>query len=937
MKTNYSNRRQPYSRAALRFLLVLVAVSLLSMVFPVFAQGGTITGNVYKDFNASGTRTALAGGPGTAGEPGVAGVVVTAFGATGATVGTAVTNADGDYTLTVSSADTEVRLEFGGLPTYLRSGPFGGNSATTVTFVPVPAAGVDLALADPGEYCHTGNPDIAITCYDFGPAGGVPGNNNPSVTTFPYQSGSTSQAADSGAAGVTDTTLASSAAVGATWGVAYNRPYGQLYVSAFTKRHVGFGPAGPGGIYVIDPATNAISTLITLAAGADPHDTLDYLIDDTAWNEVGRRGLGDIDVSDDGRTLYAVNFFTNTIQTINIGVGGRTATLGASIPSPAPCAGARLGGLKYHRGQLYYGVTCTSGTLQSFVYRAGAQVATIPLGYNRGKVSEPLSGASNCQAVPTGPNCGFWRPWATVPTDNPGTANDIPAPLAFNQEFHPQPLLMDIEFDADNFMIVGMMDRYGHQSGFPIGGSAAGGIFANREGVSAGDILRLSPNGAGTAWTLESNGGDGRNITLGTGNNQGPGGGEFYFHDLYELTASLHDEITLGGLLHLAGAGEVVTAAYDPSPEGDFYTSGVIALSNTTGQRTRSIELIPAPPNSPGTFGKAAGLGDLEPICGPAPLEIGNRVWFDDNLNGVQDPGTAEFPYAGVTLNLYLDANCDGIGETLVGTVTTNAAGEFIFNDATIVGGLIPGVTFWDGNGDGVRQVTEPIGILPNRCYEIRIEAPGNFGPGDPLDGFDEAVQTLFVTRRGGGLGQRDNNGAERIGVVTSGLIRTGTFGENDHTWDFGFTDQPPPPPVVPGDPGEPTLSFPPNIAKSVAPPFGAPGTTHTWTIQVQNPHDRDINNVAVSDPVPSQLTILSTSASAGNVSVSGQVVYWSIETMNPGQTVTITIQTRVNGNVAVPFIIENTATLENGYIGSASARILSAGGLPATGERRRP
>jgi len=84
-------------------------------------------------------------------------------------------------------------------------------------------------------------------------------------------------------------------------------------------------------------------------------------------------------------------------------------------------------------------------------------------------------------------------------------------------------------------------------------------------------------------------------------------------------------------------------------------------------------------------------------------------------------------------------------------------------------------------------------------------------------------------------------------------------------------------------------------------------------------------------------LTILSTSASAGNVSVSGHFVYWSIETMNPGQTVTITIQTRVNGNVAVPFIIENTATLENGYIGSASARILSAGGLPATGERRRP
>jgi len=123
-----------------------------------------------------------------------------------------------------------------------------------------------------------------------------------------------------------------------------------------------------------------------------------------------------------------------------------------------------------------------------------------------------------------------------------------------------------------------------------------------------------------------------------------------------------------------------------------------------------------------------------------------------------------------VTLNLYLDANCDGIGETLVGTVINNAAGEFVFNDATVLGGDIPNVTFWDGNGDGVRQVTEPQGILPNRCYEIRIETTGNFGPGDPLDGFDDAVQTLFVTRRGGGLGQRDNNGAERAVLNASAL-----------------------------------------------------------------------------------------------------------------------------------------------------------------------
>jgi uncharacterized repeat protein (TIGR01451 family) len=721
--------------------------------------------------------------------------------------------------------------------------------------------------------------------------------------------------------------------VGATWGVAYNRVYGQLYVGAFTKRHVGFGPAGPGGIYAIDPATGAIDTLITLAAGPDPHDTANWLVDLTAWNAVGRTSLGDIDVSDNGRTLYAVNFFTNTIQIINIGVGGRTATLGGSIAAPAPCGGARLGGLKFYRGRLYYGVTCTTAPLRAFVYTGGTQVASIPLGYDRGQTSD--GAGATCDVDPRATRCAYWRPWVTAPENNPGTVDDVPLSLAFGQEHYPQPLLMDIEFDADNYMVVGIMDRYGHQAGNPSAGSAAGGAFANLEGVSAGDVLRLSPNGAGTAWTLENNGSDGRNSTLGAGNDQGPGGGEFYFHERFSLTGSLHSEIAFGGLLFLPGSGEIVTPAFDAAPQGDVRTNGVIYLSNTGGDRTRSGELIAR--DAPGTFGKAAGLGDLEPLCGPAPLEIGNRVWFDDDLDGVQDPGAAEFPYAGVILNLYLDTNCDGTGDTLVGTVTTSPAGEYIFNDATIVGGLIPNVTFWDGNGDGVRQATEPIGIMPNLCYEIRIEDPANFAVGGPLEGFNDPVQTLFVTRRGGGPGQRDNNGADAGTFVTSGLIRTGNFGENDHTWDFGFTDREPPPQQPPGNPGDPTQDPSPNIAKSVEPPFGAPGTVHTWTIQVQNPHDQDINNVAVSDPVPPQLTIISASADAGNVTVSGQVVYWSIETMNPGQTVTITIVTRVNGNVAVPFIIENTATLENGYIGSASARILSAGGLPATGEEQRP
>ena len=71
------------------------------------------------------------------------------------------------------------------------------------------------------------------------------------------------------------------------------------------------------------------------------------------------------------------------------------------------------------------------------------------------------------------------------------------------------------------------------------------------------------------------------------------------------------------------------------------------------------------------TFGKAAGLGDIEAFCYQPPIEIGNRVWFDQNTDGIQDPGEA--PLAGVTLELYQ-------GNTLIATAITDADGNFIFS-----------------------------------------------------------------------------------------------------------------------------------------------------------------------------------------------------------------------------------------------------------------
>lgn len=122
-----------------------------------------------------------------------------------------------------------------------------------------------------------------------------------------------------------------------------------------------------------------------------------------------------------------------------------------------------------------------------------------------------------------------------------------------------------------------------------------------------------------------------------------------------------------------------------------------------------------------------------------------------------------------------------------------------------------------------------------------------------------------------------------------------------------------------------------PFIAKVANPPFALPGQNVTFTVTVTNPSAVPATNVVVNDPIPNELEVLSASATGGSTSVSGQTVTLTIPTLNPGATVTLTIQTRVRANVATPFNITNIASLNNGK--TASASVISVGRLPATGE----
>lgn len=47
---------------------------------------------------------------------------------------------------------------------------------------------------------------------------------------------------------------------------------------------------------------------------------------------------------------------------------------------------------------------------------------------------------------------------------------------------------------------------------------------------------------------------------------------------------------------------------------------------------------------------KSNQMGDIEILCNNTPIELGNRIWFDVNSNGIQDPN--ELPISGVKVIL---------------------------------------------------------------------------------------------------------------------------------------------------------------------------------------------------------------------------------------------------------------------------------------------
>ncbi len=425
---------------------------------------------------------------------------------------------------------------------------------------------------------------------------------------------------------------------------------------------------------------------------------------------------------------------------------------------------ARPWGLGEHDGALYLGVVCsgedggTAANLSAEVLRFSGGAWTTALGPFA--LDYPKGCSTTWTDTPQG--CG-WNPWldSWVPTTfAPKYTTTAPPGSQEARISYPSPLVSDITFDDDGSMVLGLLDRTGNQFGInnrapdPTNTTQ---LFTDDIG---GDLLRAAPpTTPGGAYTLESAGSVALGASLGGGtltgsaNNQGPGGGEFYNE---ENLSCCHEETSQGAMALVSGTGEVAVNVMSPI---NIHSGGTKWFSDTNGTASRAYELMPANTN-PSAFGKATSLGDLQALCEQAPIEVGNRVWRDDNGNGIQDAG--EPPLAGVTVQLVSD------NEVLTSVVTATD-GTYYFSSA---------------NGTSTPSQAYNVAIAPDTQYTLRIPNAGGAAQQAPLAG--TAVTVTDNVSSPGGSDVSDSDGA-LDGTNDDINFSTGPPGANDHTHDFGF------------------------------------------------------------------------------------------------------------------------------------------------------
>ncbi|MER5641427.1 SpaA isopeptide-forming pilin-related protein [Kitasatospora sp. NPDC002227] len=685
---------------------------------------GRVTVRVVRDVNGNGAWD------GVALEPGLAGVTVNLTDDAGTTI-SGSTAADGTVTISPGpSALTggKYRVQvINPKPGVLfsafadRTGLDGAPNRLSSTEEFVDLSGgrnvsYTTAFWNPGDYCQKNAP-LVTACIRNSVSGDT---GTRTLATFPYNARGTNNQT---------TNLSDKDTTGSLYGIGWSKQRKWVFSGAHAHRGAAYGPLGQGGIYLTDMTTNTTTQFTTVPnAGSATHDFTTNM--DLAFAPaVAKESLGDVEVSEDGNDLYVVNLADR--QLYRYDATQRTAAAPKAvyaIPGPDTACPAdgdwRPYAIGIQDGVVYVGGVCSGESTQARADLRAIVRTFDPVAETFGSVvmDQSLNYTRPVTYTVAPCNGDAWYPWSdTIPLRQDGTT------CGNTYSSNPEPMLADIIVDTDGSLILGFRDRYGDQIGQGMKAVANGGLIT----PSAGGALSRACLGADGMYVMYENRGCGSTTTGGRGyyNQQRTA---FHYNALYAGVALSKVETT------------IASSALDPDDVTTF--TGGTAFTNRDGTRATGMgnQLTSG-------FGKGGSMADLEVLCDLAPLQIGNRVWYDVNKNGIQDPG--EKPVVGATVHLY-----DATG-AVVGTMRTTARGEYYFDDSNVTGGL-----------------------KPHTQYTIKVDLAADYAAGGPL------FQWVVTRANAGSNDFIDNDGIAPAGSQFPELtITTGGPGENNHTYDFGY------------------------------------------------------------------------------------------------------------------------------------------------------
>ncbi len=624
------------SRTTLLFLFVaMISQNIWGQCTP---ENNSISGTVFEDKLNDGIFKDA--------DVGLSNVLVKAYDEYGDEKGSSVSDVNGEYTIANLPNGKSYRLVFESTSTFYSS-VLGEDNRSSVQFVESPACEINYGLTRSNGACES-NPDLVLTCFVQGAI-----DENPSVETIisvEHDFTGTSQVSK----------IAMQSETGAIWGIVHDPQTEALYSASFVKQYAGLKYTP----YTIlktemtgDKKTTAFVDVNSLIPQDLPGLTVTDVEDCSYGEQVGRVGLGSIILAPDGGKLYTTVLDEGLVVGIDIADPTPQNTDVFAMPRPInidPTEEYRIFAMTWHEGKIYVGGTVTASVSKDKNV-SSAVIMTL----------DPGTGATQ-EIFRTNYIQGHWQD--TKP-----------------ESLNTSHWLTDLDFTDSGEILMSLTDRIGHRYCKP---------STNRLDQQFPDLLIVGWDEVKEEWILEDNGSINGREGSGVGNDQGPGGGEFFGFDFWPTNSSYHSETALGSIFVLPGSNEVVATVYDPLINS--YSGGLHRYSTLDGNKSGAIELYTH--TTFPVFGKATGFGDITGICKVESIEIGNYVWNDTNGNGLQDPGEEGIPNVG--LNLY-NSDCE-----LIGTTQTDEDGIYAFNDSNV-----------DADGDG-----EFDGVFPDVTYYVGID-----------------------------------------------------------------------------------------------------------------------------------------------------------------------------------------------------------------------